>query len=287
MNQNTVTLKSGYLNNDFKLFHIIDKQEQTFEFHYHDFNKIIIFLSGNVTYLIEGKAYKLKPWDILLVNNKDIHKPVIDPTQTYDRIIIWADSDFILKHNYEGSDLTSCFKIADAKSFNLIRTISPLQAKLKEIIEALDHSFHSNEFGSRLLSNSLFLELLIYINRLYLETTYIYDSNIIETDKQIDGLLSYIKDHIAADLSADTLAKEFYISKHYLMHKFKAKTGYTLHSYILKKRLFIASSLMKEGTPIIKAAQECGFNDYSTFLRAFRKVFQLTPSEYLNNRQQL
>ena len=49
--------KSGYLHSDFKLFHIKDKKNQEFEFHYHDFNKVIIFLSGKVTYLIEGTAY--------------------------------------------------------------------------------------------------------------------------------------------------------------------------------------------------------------------------------------
>lgn len=76
MNKNSN--KSGYLNNDFQLFHLKDKKNQEFEFHYHDFNKIIIFLSGKVTYLIEGKAYNLKPWDILLVNNHDVHKPIID-----------------------------------------------------------------------------------------------------------------------------------------------------------------------------------------------------------------
>ena len=65
--------QAGYLHQNFRLFHLKDKKNQEFEFHYHDFNKIIIFLSGNATYLVEGKAYDLKPWDILLVNNHDIH----------------------------------------------------------------------------------------------------------------------------------------------------------------------------------------------------------------------
>ncbi len=49
-----------------------------FELHYHDFNKIIVFISGNVSYLIEGKAYKLKPWDILFVSSNDLHKVIIN-----------------------------------------------------------------------------------------------------------------------------------------------------------------------------------------------------------------
>ena len=71
-------LRSGYLQQNFRLFHLKDKKEQQFDFHYHDFDKIVIFLSGNVTYIVEGKSYHLKPWDILLVPHHDIHKPVID-----------------------------------------------------------------------------------------------------------------------------------------------------------------------------------------------------------------
>ena len=57
-------LRSGYLQQNFRLFHLKDKKEQQFDFHYHDFDKIVIFLSGNVTYIVEGKSYHLKPWDI-------------------------------------------------------------------------------------------------------------------------------------------------------------------------------------------------------------------------------
>lgn len=42
-----------------------DIGRQEFEFHYHDFDKILIFLSGKVTYLIEGRSYELQPYDII------------------------------------------------------------------------------------------------------------------------------------------------------------------------------------------------------------------------------
>ncbi|MDF2545001.1 MAG: rhaS 9 [Herbinix sp.] len=69
--------KLGYLEDDFKIFHIADRQRKDFAFHYHDFNKIIIFLKGNVNYSIEGKTYQLKPYDIVLVNAGEIHKPTV------------------------------------------------------------------------------------------------------------------------------------------------------------------------------------------------------------------
>ncbi|ALB47363.1 MULTISPECIES: AraC family transcriptional regulator [Clostridium] len=278
MNKNSN--KSGYLNNDFQLFHLKDKKNQEFEFHYHDFNKIIIFLSGKVTYLIEGKAYNLKPWDILLVNNHDVHKPIIDSSEIYERIIIWANSDFIENHNYENCDLSTCFRLANEKSFNLIRLNSKLQDNIKFIIDSLMTSFNSQDFGSKLLSNSLFIQLLVYLNRVHLNNMYINDEASLKYDKQIEKILKYINNNLSENLSTETLSQKFYISKYYLMHKFKKETGYTLHNYVNQKRLLMAKDLISSGEQITKVYLQCGFNDYTCFLRSFKNLFKKSPSEF-------
>lgn len=287
MNKDDVKNKSGYLNKDFQLFHLKDKKNQEFEFHYHDFNKIIIFLSGKVTYLIEGKAYNLKPWDILLVNNHDVHKPIIDPSEVYERIIIWADSNFIENHNYENCDLLTCFKLANEKSFNLIRLESKLQDNIRFIIESLKTSFNSTDFGSRLLSNSLFIQLLVYLNRVHLSNMYINEEDSLKYDKQIEKILKYINSSLSSDLSTESLSQRFYISKYYLMHKFKKETGYTLHNYVNQKRLLMAKDLIVAGEPITKVYIQCGFNDYSCFLRSFKNMFNKAPRDFLPKIKQL
>ena len=67
------------------------------------------------------------------------------------------------------------------------------------------------------------------------------------------------------------------------MRKFKDNTGMTLHNYILQKRLLYARDLIQKGTPIIKASMDCGFNDYSSFLRAFKKHFNCSPKYFFVN----
>ena len=280
MHNNDLSNKSGYLNKDFQLFHLKDKKNQDFEFHYHDFNKIIIFLSGKVTYLIEGKAYYLKPWDILLVNNHDVHKPIIDSSETYERIIIWANSNFIENHNYKNCDLSTCFKLANEKSFNLIRLEAKFQNNIKFIIESLQSSLNCNDFGNKLLSNSLFIQLLIYLNRVHLGNMYIDNTESLKYDKQIEKILKYINSNLCTDLSIEFLSQKFYISKYYLMHKFKKETGYTLHNYVMQKRLLIAKDLIKAGEPITKTYIQCGFNDYSCFLRSFKNIFHKSPKDF-------
>ena len=43
--------KKGYLNSEFRLFHLTDQETQEVDYHYHDFDKITIFIKGSVTYM--------------------------------------------------------------------------------------------------------------------------------------------------------------------------------------------------------------------------------------------
>jgi len=263
-------LKSGYLNQDYRLFHIRDKKDKTFDYHYHDFNKIVIFLSGKVTYIIEGKSYELKPWDILLVNHHAIHKPIVDKNTYYERIVIWVKEDYI---KGKSEDITACFQKASERSFNLIRLDSGLIARVQNTVAELEHSLNEkeDEFGHNLLTDSLFMELMVYINRIYLGKKYEVEADTLKYDKKIEEIIKYIHKNLAEELSCDNIADIFYMNKYHLMHKFKEETGYTLHNYILQKRLLNAKLLIAQGESSTKAALSSGFKDYSTYYRAAKK----------------
>lgn len=59
--------KTGYLHDDFKIFHLKDTSMRPIDFHYHDFHKILIFRKGNISYNVEGRTYDLIPGDIVFV----------------------------------------------------------------------------------------------------------------------------------------------------------------------------------------------------------------------------
>ena len=267
--------KTGYLNEQFRLFHIKDQTKKEFAYHYHDFHKVVIFISGKATYHIEGKAYNLRPWDILLVDRHAIHRPEIDASVPYERFILWIQNDI------PWQELLKCFQKANDRSYNLIRLHPSLQEKLKEILLELESATKSDAFAKDLLAQSLFLQFMIYVNRIFLEKQYIFDRKSYSFDSQIADILQYINHNLKEDLSVETLSARYYVSKYHLMRKFKQETGYTLHNYIVNKRLLMARTLISNGMPVTKAAQESGFAEYSTFSRAYRKQFKTTPSEEL------
>lgn len=272
--------KVGYLNDNFKIFHIRDKKDIKFEYHHHDFSKIVILIDGDLTYYIEGKAYILKPWDILFVNKNEIHKPVVNPNKYYERIVIWLNPDFIAKYAQGNNDLLKCFEVAIKNNYNLLRLNMKSIEIIKNLIQDIQNCNNSNEFGSEILKESLFVQLMVLMNRLFLNSDKNRDIEDIQYDKTIEGVLNYINSNLENDLSIDTIASEFFISKYYLMRKFKNQIGSSIHNYVVQKRLMLARSLISDGLSMSSVCSRCGFNDYSSFVRAFKKVYGVSPSNY-------
>lgn len=270
--------KRGYLNKDYLLFRLSDRKSDEHTFHYHEFDKIVILLSGRASYIIEGREYYLEPLDVLLVSHHDIHMPVIDRSEDYRRIVIWINRDFITSHSDDDTDLSVCFKLTRERSMCLIKTDEDEKRSLSGLLSRTESAIRDSGFGSHLLADCSMLELLTFINRLVLR-----DSDIpaeVRYDVKIGDIIEYINKNLSANLSNDSLAHDFYISKSYLMHKFKSETGYTLHNYILQKRLLYSKELLLKKVPVTEAAALSGFTEYTTFLRAFRKQFDCLPSDF-------
>ncbi len=272
-------IKRGYLQSDFMYFHLKDRRNIQFEHHYHDFNKIIVFINGNVEYNIEGKTYKLKPWDILFIPENQVHRPVIEPAEDYERIVIWINNVFLKEHGDADNDLLSCFNGA-RDNRHLIRLGINSMHVIKAILLQIENELKNKQFGSGICGNALFVQFMVYVNRLYITPEKSTDSIEVEYDEQIQKVIRHINGNLDGDLSISTLADMFFINKYYLMHKFKANTGFSIHNYVVQKRIQKGAEHIRAGISPSEAAGRCGFNDYSSFVRAFTKLYGTAPKKF-------
>ena len=273
--------KRGYLNEGFRLFHLKDTRAQKLDYHYHEFDKLILLLGGKVTYVVEGVTYFLQPWDVLLVQHSLIHKPIIDPAEPYERVVVWLDRTWLSERSDPGERLDACFDTVRERGFHLLRTDGARRLEYMRTIQRLEEALHSKEFGAARLADTLCQQLLIDVNRDILASRTAAEApDSYRVDPKMEEILQYIVHHLDEDLSVDSLSKRFYLSRYYLMHRFKAVTGFTVHQYISQKRLLLAGELIRRGVPVMKSAEQAGFAEYSTFLRAFQNTFHMSPREF-------
>lgn len=265
----------------FEFHHSYNETPPMVEFHQHPFYEIFFFLSGNVNYIIEGKNYSLRPGDILLTGSRDIHRPDIHPGKPYERIVVWLADDFFghLKDFY-GEDLTACFTDAAFKDYRLIRPDHQQIVQLKKLCTQISEAKRSKEIGSYALASAYLTEFLVQISRAYYEAPDSIKDDVVENEK-INEILVYINENLTEDLSLEHLAARHYTSKYYLSRQFKQFTGLSLYQYIMKKRLNVSRNMLRSGSSVLDACFQCGFGDYSNYLKAFKREFGRTPSTYL------
>jgi AraC-like DNA-binding protein/quercetin dioxygenase-like cupin family protein len=269
--------KRGFLGESFRLFHIKGREEQQFSYHYHDFHKIVLCLEGQVTYIVEGKTYFLKPWDMLLVKAYDIHRPVISGKGEYERIVIWIRPEYIESLGNE-EDLNACF--SEKKIISLLTLPEKTKERLTRAFRGIERESERDIIGSSLLKVSYMNELLVYLNRLFAGKDLEEEQSAIKYNSKTEEIMNYINSNLREDLSVESIASHFFLSRSYLMHRFKEETGYTILGYVSQKRLSGARKMMAEGESAAITAEKCGFKDYGAFLRAFKKEFGVTPKEY-------
>ncbi len=269
-------LKQGYLNSDFRLFHIIDQAKKEFDFHYHDFDKLVIPIQGNISYSIEGKTYPLKPYDIVLIQHNEIHKPIIHDDSTYERIIVYISPGFLQDYKTIDYDLGYCFQKAVDEHTNVLRLFSIANHPLFHSIQKLEDSFQNELYAAELQRKISFLEFMIQLNRAVIHHSLDYMHNA-SANPKILHIIEYIHNYLTQDISIDTIAKETYMSRYHMMRTFKSETGYTIQEYIRQKRLVLAKELLSKHIPVTQVCYDCGFKDYTSFLRAYKKQFHELP----------
>ena len=265
----------GYLDSDFKYFHISDKVTSDIDFHYHDFYKIILILKGDVRYLIEGREYELLPFDFVLVNRFDIHKPVVESKDDYDRIILYLKPEFLEKLGL----LDAFMKAKELESY-VVRFNSGTSAYIYDMLLKAeeDIKIKDTEYAGELTAKIDVITTLIEFNKACISEDFGFRPEA-RFNRKVIEIIEYINENLQKDLSIDSIADKFYLSKYHMMRIFKSETGYSVHRYISEKRILLARNLIMSGVPSTTACLECGFKDYSSFSRAFKNQLGILPSE--------
>ena len=265
----------GYLLENFRLFHLRTAQGTQVDFHYHEFCKILLLVSGGGGYYVDGQRYQLQAGDIVLLGSRSIHKPEMDAGVPYERIILYVDPDFLQNSSTEGCDLLSVFS---GEKGHVLRLPENRRKKVFHLAAALEEDLKDSGFGQDILSTASLLRLMVELGRARQRQNAPDPDTMLPHSDRIRDIVRYIDSHLTEDLDADELARQFFISKYHMMRQFRQETGTTVHLYLTQKRLILARSLIEGGMRATEACYRRGCRSYSSFTRACAKHFGATPT---------
>lgn len=267
------------LSKDFEIYYYSDYNLSKIEGHTHNYYEFYFFLEGDVQMEIDKSSHKLQSGDIMLIPPNIKHRAVIRNNQIpYRRFVFWISQDYckrLLELSPDYIYLMQYVQISKEFVFhNDFVSFNAIQFKVFRLIEEMQ----GNKFGR---AEQLLLcvnDLILHLNRVVYEQK--NPPSIREEQSLYQRISQYIEEHLEDDLSLEQLANKFYVSKYHIAHIFKNNIGISIHQFITKKRLSACKEAILGNTNITEAYLMFGFGDYSSFYRAFKKEYGLSPKEY-------
>jgi len=265
--------KRGYLLESFRLFHMRDIPKEKVEYHYHEFYKLLIVLSGTGGYWIDGERYQLESGDVVLLDRRLIHRPEFE--REYERVIIYISPEFLETYSAGDCDLADCFS---RPGQHILRLPVRDRERFLDLVRELEGELASSETGKDILSGGLLARTLVELYRLLQRGAFPAVQPLRPRDARVAEMLRYIEVHLGEEISVETLAEHFFLSRYHMMRLFREHTGITIHAYIQDRRLMNARDLMGQGVGATEACYKAGFNSYCTFCRAYNRRFGRSPT---------
>lgn len=247
--------------------------------HTHTHYEFYLFLKGAISLEIDGVLYTPTPGDLLLIPPGVPHHLVMhDLSVPYRRFVFWVSTSFAEQLRARSADYVYLMEYAaenqkylfplDSVEFNTI------QYRTIRLIEEM----RSDHFGKETQIFLYVSDLLMQINRT------VYEQHHPLTRKAqlslYEQLCFYIDEHLSENLSLERLAAELFVSKYHIAHVFKDEIGMSIHQYISKKRLARCREALLGDVPVTKVYLLFGFHDYSSFYRAFKKEYGISPKDF-------
>ena len=245
--------------------------------HSHDFYELLFCQRcDGVEYLVEADRYQLRRGDIILLPPGVSHRPILEEQsqKPYERYVIWMSREFM---NLYGQ----FFGVSDGdrqKDVRMLRTAGTKWERIGErfregiqLAERRDYGWEAALVGNTVL-------LLTQVKQM------VHDHSVgnmrAEKRELLDRLTTYVENHYSSSINLGDLSRRFYVSESTVSHLFKQKMGVSFYRYVTQRRLIAAKTLIREARSLEDVSRQVGFSDYSTFYRAFRQEYGISPRQY-------
>ncbi len=269
-------------NDDFEVFYYSDSHFQNVAIHNHNYYEFYFPVKGYIEMEIHKYKTSLKLGDVVIVPPNTMHRALTkNNDKSYCRYVFWISKKYFnqicQRINKKIAIVENTIKKQQYIYHFSENEYAMIQTKLLRLLSEV----RNDRYEKEIFIDICIQDLLLTLNRLFYEHEHLHPLN--NNTYLFDQIINYIDTHLDEQLSLDKLSEIFYISKYYIAHLFKEHIGMSIHKYITKRRLENCVYGINNGQSIRDVYQDFGFNDYSSFFRAFKKEYSMSPKEYQIN----
>ena len=250
----------------------------TVTLHSHAFYEMLYCRAcDGVEYLVGTERYRLQPGDIVIVAPGISHRPLLpeEMESAYKRDIVWFSREFVelLPRMLPDSGLA-----LPGQDVIFLRTKGTKWEFLGEMFRSgvKEAERGRPEFEGVVLGNTI--TILSQIARALEESS----SMRLQAEKPelLDKVMRYMEAHLHERITLEDTARHFYVSVSTITQLFRQKMGTSFYRCVTQRRLIAAKTYIGQGMILEDVSRAVGFADYSSFYRAFKKEYGITPRQY-------
>lgn len=251
--------------------------------HSHVFYELICCRSSCGTeYLVGAERYRLQKGDIIAVTPGVSHCPLLPEAlpEPYVRDVLWISTEFMdMVKRLLGESAPSL-----SQTGSLLRTAGTKWEYLSDLLHSgvLEAEGGQPGWEAAVVGNSI--TLLTHLARAFRDRH--TPALKAERPELLDRAIAYMEDNLAQKITLEEVAHRLYVSESTISQTFRKKMGISFHQCLTQRRLIAAKALIQEGALLETVGQDVGFADYSTFYRAFRKEYGISPRQYRRLQEQ-
>lgn len=239
--------------------------------HFHTYYEFSVVTSGKLNIIEEGFSLRCDEPCIIIHAPYSFHEIIAAPGTPYDHFVFHLSKECT-------ASLPDTINIGRlfARSLTVIPIDNEMQTKLYPLLRSYD-SCESHDDALKLLIAAPIMR--IAQDNLHKSITESPDG-FPERLGYIRSVTDYINSHYSDRLSADDIAKEYFISRQKLDQDFKAVMSVTLKQYVLDSRIANAIRLLSMGGKVADVTFQCGFSCESHFIHIFKERVGTSPYKF-------
>lgn len=274
----------SYYNNAAENYHI-QKVEETREAkkpHTHEYFQIYYIAKGSLCHYLGNKSSRLHQSDMFIIPPGTVHHIETAPNTVFYSFSFMPD--FFGEAKQSGK-LVSLFLQDILGGKDLLPRISIDSEDIfyiESIMERMLAEFNCKSFGFNEIIHSYATLLVSGLARNYFEKNSLPEY--FENNKQfVLYCIEYIKNNFTEQITLDEISKRSTMSKSSFCQLFYKLTGHSFNSYLNLCRIKKSTEYIKNGYKITAIYGLCGYSDFSTFYRNFKKIMGVSPMEFKKN----